>query len=78
MKAKEISVLQALGVRVKQLRNERTMTQQELADEADVMRYIIANIERGVANPTTTTLYAISKALQVSLSELMDFKVPKK
>lgn len=78
MKPREESILKVLGLRIKALRNDRTMSQQQLADEADITQAYLSNIEGGQVNPSATVLYFIAKALQVPLSELMNFNVPEK
>ena len=78
MKPKEENILKALGLRIKALRNERTISQQELADEADITQAYLSNIESGQVNPSATVLYFIAQALQVPISELMNFKVSDK
>lgn len=64
---------QMLGRRVQLMRREFNFTQQELAEQIDVSRQHIQRIERGDTNPTLSTLLALSKALNISLSELVDF-----
>lgn len=46
------------------------MTQEELARAADMRQPRIAEIERGDANPTLSTLAKLAAALGVSVSEI--------
>jgi transcriptional regulator with XRE-family HTH domain len=49
------------------------MSQEDLANAADIEISQVYRIENGLINPTITTLNALSQALEISLSELMDF-----
>ena len=48
-------------------------TQEQLANELGIEISQISRIERGVINTSVTTLYAISKVLNVDLSEFFVF-----
>ena len=60
-----------LGRNVKQLREARGLTQQQIAKLADVPRATWAHLESGAANPTLGILHRAAMALQVSLEELI-------
>ncbi len=60
-----------LGNNVRQLREARGLTQQEIARIAGVPRPTWANLESGAANPTLAVLVRAADALQVSLEELI-------
>lgn len=62
-----------LGKRIKQLRNMRDMTQQQLAESADMSISFLGMIERGKKSPTVETIQKMADALDVTLSELMNF-----
>jgi transcriptional regulator with XRE-family HTH domain len=47
------------------------MTLDELADVSGVSRSMLSQVERGVANPTYGTLWSLTQALGVQLSELV-------
>lgn len=66
----EKQFLDALAKRIAQLRKSKVMTQEKLAAEADIDRVALANIETGKRRPTVTTVYRISRALNVSVDEL--------
>ncbi|CAN7768823.1 helix-turn-helix domain-containing protein [Variovorax sp. LjRoot175] len=61
----------ALGKHLKALRISRQLSQEEMADKAEVDRTLVSRIERGVANPSLMTLSVICYVLDISLSELM-------
>lgn len=54
---------------IKKLRLEKKLTQDDLAYLSGLDKTYISLIERGKRNPTVLSLYAICKALGVSLSE---------
>ena len=56
---------------LKQLRDARGLTQQQIADLAALPRATWANLESGAANPTLSVLHRAASALQVSLEELV-------
>lgn len=60
-----------LGARLKQLRRARKLTQEQLAERAGLSYKFIGELERGRANPTLTTLAALSDALAVRLTDLL-------
>lgn len=60
-----------VGARLKQLRQARRLTQEQLAERAGLSYKFIGELERGKANPTLTTLSAISTALGVALVDLL-------
>ncbi len=56
---------------VEKYRKEKGMSQQELADESEVSRNTISNLERGlVTNVGYKTMNNISKALGKEVSEI--------
>lgn len=67
------SVLINFGKKLRLTRLAKGFTQEQLANELGVEISQISRIERGVINTSVTTLYAISKVLNVSISDLFDF-----
>ena len=59
-----------LAINVRQLRQARGSTQQQMAKLASLPRATWSNLESGQANPTLAVLHAASAALGVSLEEL--------
>lgn len=60
-----------LGDRIKQLRFERGITQDILADSVGVTKASISNYERNIRNPQYNVLKDIAEALRVPVSELL-------
>jgi transcriptional regulator with XRE-family HTH domain len=58
------------GRRLRQLRQQRGWTQEELAARADVGYRYISDIERGVRNPTMVGIARIAEALGCDPGEL--------
>lgn len=61
-----------IGTRVRQERQSRHWTLDQLADAAAVSRRMIVNIEQGTSNPSVGTLLRISDALGVGLPALVE------
>jgi len=64
-----------LGDRIRKLREERNISQQNLAELCNVEKSNMARIEAGRTNPTLHTMYKISSALKITLAELVDFDI---
>jgi transcriptional regulator with XRE-family HTH domain len=60
----------ALGEAIRQLREKRGVTQERLAQDAEVTTGTVSLVERGRSNPAWGTVKAIADALDVSLAEL--------
>jgi len=60
----------ALGKAIRQLREERGMTQEALAQEAGITVGHMSMIERGHSNPTWATVKAIAASLRMTVAEL--------
>jgi transcriptional regulator with XRE-family HTH domain len=65
--------LMLLAQRLKKLRSEKNITQEELAYRSELTLSQIARIETVKINPTVSTMFRIARALDVSISELFDF-----
>lgn len=62
----------ALGQAVKRLRERQGMTQEKLAERADIHTSYIGQIERGHRYPSLKALFKIADALGTRLSDLFD------
>ncbi|WP_081161489.1 helix-turn-helix domain-containing protein [Niastella populi] len=74
---KNKALVKALGDRIRDLRTQQELSQEDLANEADVPLSQIGRIERGENNPTISTLYVIAQALKIDLKVLVDIKLKK-
>lgn len=68
--AKTKSIVITFGERVRELRKEKEISQEELADRAGVHRTYVGMIERGEKNITIVNIQKIAKALGVGIKEL--------
>ncbi|MEM6687133.1 MAG: helix-turn-helix transcriptional regulator [Bacteroidota bacterium] len=67
-------ILKIIGQNIKRIRLEKGLTQVDLVGriEARIDTTNISRIEQGRTNATIHTLYRISKALEVSLSDICE------
>jgi transcriptional regulator with XRE-family HTH domain len=66
------SLSQAFGVVLRERRLAARISQEELAQAADLHPTYVSMIERGVRNPTLDVAARLAKALRVSLLRLID------
>lgn len=67
---KDKKFVKAFGERIRQLRIQKGMSQEELANTAEIPINQVGRIERGEINTTIVTIKAISDALKVEVKEL--------
>lgn len=60
-----------VGARLRQLRQARRLTQEQLAERSGLSYKFVGEVERGRGNPTLTTLASLSEALGVGLIDLL-------
>lgn len=60
-----------LGVRVRRLREDLNITQDELAKRVDISRSSIANIERGRQHAPVHVVLSIAETLNVDMAQLL-------
>ena len=63
-----------LGIKIAYYRNQRDMTQQEVAHKLDVEPPNMSNIERGKVGLSFDRIIAIAEAIDVPLHLLFDFR----
>ena len=66
---------QKIGQRIRELRESKGITQQDLAAACNFEKTNMSRIEAGRTNPTLSTLYKISQALEITISELVNVEV---
>lgn len=62
-----------LGQRIRAIRLERGLTQEKLSLESNISRSHIAMIESGKRDITVSSLFRISRALNILLNEIFSF-----
>ncbi|EAM9239496.1 XRE family transcriptional regulator [Salmonella enterica] len=72
------SIKKMLGNRIRELRRETGLSQEDFADKCGIDRSYMSGIERGVRNPTLEILWAISGGLGLDLSQLFMFETNSK
>ena len=73
VKSKDQEYVQAFGKHLRKLRKDRGLSQEELANDADIPINQIGRIERAEVNTTLSTMRAISKALNIHITDLFLF-----
>lgn len=67
-----MTINKQLGYRIRYLRQNKGLSIEALALEADINRNYLGDLERGMRNPTVVVLNKIAKALDVDLSTLFE------
>ena len=65
--------IKAFATHLRALREKAGMSQQELADNAELSKITIQRIENAKYSVTLDTLISIADALQIPLKKLVDF-----
>lgn len=65
-----LSIQQRFGLAIRERRKELNLSQEELADLADLHRTYIGDIERGKRNVSLNNIEALAIALNMPISEL--------
>lgn len=73
MDISEETFIANLGIHIRQLREKKNMSQQDLANDCGIPKTQIGRIERAEINTTVKNLVKIANALGVEPYELMDF-----
>jgi len=71
----DIDGLQLLANSLKAVRKKKGYTQEQLAYESEITLSQIARIETVKSNPTVSTIFKIARTLNISVSELFNFKL---
>ncbi len=74
---KDKEFLKAFGIHLKKLREAKGISQESLSYDAGMAQNQVGLIENGKINTSISTLYALSKALEVSYKELLNFELKK-
>jgi transcriptional regulator with XRE-family HTH domain len=65
-------ILKAFGKQLRELRKKNRLSQEKLAELADLHRNYPGRVERGSANPTLLAIVALARALKVRPAKLLD------
>lgn len=73
MPAKEQNpALKRFGTNIRALREKRELSQEELAEIADLDRTYVGGLERGERNATLGSILRIAKALKTTVADLCE------
>ena len=67
-----MTINKQLGARITYLRQQKNMSIEELALEAEINRNYLGDLERGTRNPTMAILAKIACALGIDLAVLFE------
>lgn len=73
MNKKPIKKNSKIGLKIKLERVKRNLTQEELAEMANISRPTVGSIERGEQSPSFDTMEAIANAFGITVQELCNF-----
>jgi len=68
----ERDFLKRLGMRIRERRSMRGLSQEELGFAADRTQHYISQVELGKRNPSILTIRAICQALEMSPHDMLD------
>ena len=71
---KNTARIRSFGIHLRQLREKAEMSQQSLADTAEIAKITVQRIENAKYSATLDMLITISEALNITLKELVDFE----
>lgn len=63
--------IEATAVAIREVRNRRELSQEQLALAAKLHRNVVGRIERNLTAPNLETLFALADALDVSAADLI-------
>lgn len=64
----------SIGKRIRELREQKGLTQQQVADACDFEKSNMSRLEAGGTNPTLFTLKKIADFLELTLNDLVTFE----
>ena len=64
--------------RLEQIRKEKDITQEELADALEVSRQTVGSLENGRYNPSIILAYKIAKYFDLTIEEIFIYEEDKK
>jgi len=67
-----IMIVSIFGTVLRELRENKKLSQEKLAEFCDLDRTYISLLERGLRQPTLTTLFKLADALNIKASELVE------
>ena len=65
-------VIEVFGKVLRELRESNQLSQEKLAEYCELDRTYISLLERGLRQPTITTIFKLAKALNIPPSQLIE------
>jgi transcriptional regulator with XRE-family HTH domain len=65
-------IVEVFGKVLRELREANHISQEKLAEYCELDRTYISLLERGLRQPTITTIFKLAKALKISPSKLIE------
>ena len=62
-----------IGMRIKEIRRSKGLSQEQLAEKADINSKYLSRMERGTENPTLDMFIKLANALEIEMWEMFDF-----
>ena len=73
MEISEKKFIENFGFQIRKIRINKNLSQEMLANDANIPINQIGRIERSEINTSLVTIYKIAKALEIDIKELFDF-----
>ena len=67
-----MNIKQKLGLKIKELRKSKGLSQEKLANLAEIDRTYLPTIEKGERNVSIEVIEKLAKALEVKIKDLFD------
>lgn len=67
-----LNIKTAFGVKLRSLRTSKGLSQEKLAELADLDRTYISGVERGVRNISLVNICRLASALEIEITTLFD------
>jgi len=68
-----MAIKELIGKRIQELRKTQRLSQEQVAEKADISPNYLSRIECGKENPTLDMLIKLADALEVEMWEMFDF-----
>lgn len=68
-----MDIKKMIGIRIGELRKQKGLTQEKLAERMGVSPKYLSSIERGKENPTLTTIINLAQSMDVEIADIFTF-----
>lgn len=65
-----MDIKEMIGARIKEIRNRKGLTQEQLSENMNINPKYLSSIERGKENPTLNTFIKLAESLDVDIDEI--------